>query len=257
VPDEYEPQRTRGGAEAPAASEAHETPEPHDPHEPPEQPEAPAAPPCPLCGSGGGRPWSDKHGQTYYLCPRCELIHLHPDFLPSRESEYSRYLEHNNSPENSGYVAYLTDFAEHTVFSYLSPGSRLLDFGSGPSPVLTSILISEGYPTESYDPYFAPDTELVPEGYDGVAAVEVAEHLFDPAKEFGRLHRLLRPGGYLFLRTELHDGSLDFFSRWWYRRDRTHVCFYSARSFEVAAELLGMELVSVEKGRFVVMRRVG
>ncbi len=212
-----------------------------------------APPPCPLCNSGGGREWRDEHGVPYYFCPSCDLIHLHPEYRPSLDSERRRYLEHNNSPDEPGYVAYLTGFAEHTIFPYLPAGTRILDFGSGPAPVLSTILNRRGYRAQPYDPFFAPDGDLSPGSYDGVAAVEVAEHLFKPAEEFDRMRSLLRPGGFLFLRTELHDGSPEFFSSWWYRRDRTHIVFYSRKTISYIAATLRLRLAACTRGREIVL----
>ena len=111
-----------------------------------------------------------------------------------------------------------------------------------------------GYSSEIFDPFFAPDRTWQQKSYDAVTMVEVAEHLFEPYAELRRIRGVLRPGGYLVLRTLLHYSDLERFNRWWYRKDPTHVCFYSPRSFEVAAGLLDLELVEIREGRSVILR---
>jgi SAM-dependent methyltransferase len=213
-------------------------------------------PACPLCSSREGRGWRDERGTPYYFCPHCDLIHLHPDYRPGRDSEEQRYLEHNNSPHEAGYIAYLSRFAEHAIYPYLPPGTAILDYGSGPAPVLAELLSTAGYRSSYYDPFFAAETPLPEGSFDGVSVVEAAEHFFHPAREFAGLRRLLRPGGYLFLRTELHDGSPEFFSRWWYRHDRTHVVFYSRRTMEYLARSFSLRLSACMRGREVVLQAI-
>jgi SAM-dependent methyltransferase len=82
-----------------------------------------------------------------------------------------------------------------------------------------------------FDPFFHPDASVLEESYDFIAASEVAEHLYDPAKEFARLRRLLKPGGRLGIMTERCSHETDFGS-WYYRRDPTHVAFYSRETLE-------------------------
>jgi 2-polyprenyl-3-methyl-5-hydroxy-6-metoxy-1,4-benzoquinol methylase len=107
---------------------------------------------------------------------------------------------------------------------------------------------------EIYDPLFAPDSSWKEKSYDAVTMVEVAEHLFEPLAQLRRVKMVLRPGGYLVLRTLLHYSDRERFNGWWYRKDSTHVCFYSPRSFEVAARLLELELVKIIEGRSVILR---
>jgi hypothetical protein len=78
-----------------------------------------------------------------------------------------------------------------------------------------------------YDLYFHSDPEILNREYDLVYASEVAEHFRNPAAEFRRLRGLLGSGGgKLVLMTLLYTPERDFNS-WSYRRDPTHLVFYS------------------------------
>lgn len=215
---------------------------------------------CPLCGSSmadSGEEWLRLEAACYYHCTQCDLVFLEPQQRPDAERERSRYLEHHNSPDDPRYCAYLWGFAEEALRPYVKPPARVLDFGSGPEPVYAEVLQDMGYTVDIFDPLFAPEMGWEGRRYAAVTAVEVAEHLFEPLFEFRRLLGVLQPGGYLVLRTLLHYCDRERFRGWWYRQDPTHVCFYSARSFQVLADLLGMELVEIIAGRSVVLRRPG
>src|SRR6056297_2044133 len=215
---------------------------------------------CPLCGSNlvdSGEEWLRLESAFYYHCTHCDLVFIDPSQRPDAEGERSRYLEHNNSPDDPRYLGYLKGFALEALFPYVKPPARVLDFGSGPVPVCAEVLRDMGYSADIFDPLFAPDKAWQEKKYDAVTAVEVAEHLFEPFFEFRRLWEVLQPGGYLVLRTLLHYRDRERFRGWWYRQDPTHVCFYSSRSFQVLAELLGMELVEFISGRSVVLQLPG
>ena len=217
---------------------------------------------CPLCESPGLQveEWVVVKDTRYWHCTYCDLVFLDPQQRPDEARERQRYLEHHNSPEDERYVAYLRGFAEEALLPYVRPGIserpvRVLDFGSGPNPVFAGVLQALGFAVDMYDPLFAPGGEWRHRRYDAVTAVEVAEHLFQPLEEFRRLRQVLRPGGYLVLRTLLHYGDRQRFAGWWYRQDPTHVCFYSAHSFEVLADALDMQLIDIKAGRSVVLQR--
>lgn len=215
---------------------------------------------CPLCGGDPGarveervEEWVVVKAARYFHCRRCDLVFLDPLQRPDEFTERERYLEHNNSSEDERYVAYLRGFAEEALLPYVQP-ARVLDFGSGPNPVFAGVLRALGFEVDIYDPLFAPGGEWLSRSYDAVTAVEVVEHLFQPLEEFRRLRGVLRPGGYLALRTLLHYGDRQRFAGWWYRQDPTHVCFYSARSFEVLADLLDMQLIDIKSGHSAVLQ---
>ena len=179
----------------------------------------------PLLNSGGG---PIRH-RRYTQCPTCGQIQVHRENLPPPEDERDRYDEHNNDPADPRYRAYLTTFLDTALLPFVEPGARVLDFGSGPTPALAELMREHSFAPSIYDPFYAPD-ESVLDGtfqYDAITALEVVEHLHHPGDELRRLIGLLVPGGYLAVRTGVFSGDADAFDRWWYRRDVTHVSFWT------------------------------
>jgi SAM-dependent methyltransferase len=105
-----------------------------------------------------------------------------------------------------------------------------------------------------FDPFFHPDRASLAGVYDFVALCEVIEHLFTPRAELERLRGLLRPGGWLGVMTSLWTDEVDF-ARWHYRRDPTHVAFYSEATFRWIAEHLGFAAPQLAGERVVMLQR--
>lgn len=93
-------------------------------------------------------------------------------------------------------------------------GSRILDVGSGFAPYrelfaahtyLTSDWEGTQYSPESAPDYICPADDLpLDEGsLDGLVCTQVLEHLVDPRTALAEFHRVLRPGGKLWVTTPL------------------------------------------------------
>lgn len=176
-------------------------------------------------------------GQDYWRCGGCALRFLDPGQLPDREVERAHYRHHENDPEDPGYRRFLWRLAE-PLLQRLGVGRRGLDYGCGPGPALAMMLREAGHEMALYDPLFRPDPAPLEKTYDFVTCSEVAEHFHEPACEFERFDRLLRPGGWLAVMTCFQDDDAAF-ARWHYRRDPTHVVFYRAETFRKLAALRG------------------
>jgi 2-polyprenyl-3-methyl-5-hydroxy-6-metoxy-1,4-benzoquinol methylase len=98
-----------------------------------------------------------------------------------------------------------------------------------------------GHKMSLFDPFYAPDKGVLTKQYDFITASEVVEHLHDPARDLTLLWSLLKPGGCLGIMTKL---ALDkaAFSKWHYKNDFTHVCFFSKKTMEWLAEMWKAEL---------------
>lgn len=195
---------------------------------------------CPLCHSDACELYHSEPVRRWFRCPTCTLVHLDPALRLSPEDERARYSHHENNPGDPRYVDFLSRLADPLV-RRLKPGAHGLDFGCGPSPVLAGMLTDAGFPCDAYDPFFLPDKDLLSKHYDFVACSEVVEHVYDPAGIFTLFGRLLGPGGVLGVMTRFYGIDAPF-SQWWYRRDPTHVCFYSETTMQWIAAHHGWSL---------------
>ena len=195
---------------------------------------------CPLCHAPERVPFLEEPGRRYLHCDVCDLIFVHASDLPTRAEEAQRYLAHQNDRGDPGYVAFLRRLAD-PLCERVPLRAVGIDVGCGPAPVLSELLSTTGRPTRYYDPQFFPDRAPLRETYDFVTCCEVVEHAHDPAVLFTQLVGLLRPHGVLGVMTSLRDPHAEF-ARWWYRRDTTHVCFYSMRTLQWVAEHFDMTL---------------
>lgn len=154
-------------------------------------------------------------------------------FLSSKE-EKSVYDLHDNSAEDPGYRRFLERLFG-PLSHRLAPNSCGLDFGSGPGPTLSKMFEEAGHSMEIYDPFFAPETILLQRQYDFIVASEVVEHLHYPRRELDRLWSCLKPNGLLGIMTK-RVIDREAFSRWHYKSDPTHVCFFSTETFQWLAD---------------------
>lgn len=178
---------------------------------------------------------SQQYAATYYQCEKCRLIFASRRDLPEPKEEFERYETHENDPADKGYRDFLGQLM-HPMNRLLEKGSKGLDFGSGPGPTLDIMFEERGHEMKIYDPFYADNPAVFEDSYDFITATEVAEHLFHPGKEFERLWRCLRSGGYLGIMTKIAPDDRDRFADWHYRLDITHVTFYTGDTFQWMAD---------------------
>lgn len=200
--------------------------------------------PCPLCKYLETTFFITVQGKDYYRCPCCDGIFLHPSFYITKTEEKERYKIHQNNTEDKGYQNFVAPIVR-AVKSNFQKNSIGLDFGSGTGPVITKILAADGYALNLYDPFFYANKAMLTLAYDYVVCCEVAEHFHKPHKEFKMLWKLLKPGGYMYLKTNLYSNDINF-ENWWYKNDKTHVFFYTKNTFIWLSNHFNMALITNE-----------
>lgn len=177
------------------------------------------------------------------------MVFVPANFFLTSSVEKKKYDSHQNEPEDLVYQQYLKQIM-NPVLDRISDGANGLDFGCGPGPALSQMFEKDGYQTDIYDAYFAPNEEVFGRSYDFITACEVVEHLYKPQMELDRLFSMLKSGGFLAIKTQLSpvDGT---FSNWFYKRDMTHVCFFSVKGLKYLAERWGAEFEMIQKDVFV------
>ena len=197
---------------------------------------------CPLCS--GDR--CSLKAKEFWTCSNCKLVFRDPRVHLTAACERERYDLHQNKITDSGYLEFLKPII-YAVKETKPVASYGLDFGSGPSPVLSECLNREGFVVQNYDPFFGPrDLEEIA-GLDFVTCVEACEHFFNPAREFTTMFNLLKPDGVLLVMTLLATAETEF-SNWWYARDLTHVLFFCEETLRWLANRFGYS-VKISKGR--------
>lgn len=192
------------------------------------------------------------------MCPSCRLIFVPSRFFLTPEKEIERYLEHNNSLENEGYVNMFREKID-CVRDHCTEIKTVLDYGCGYEPVLKTLLEREGYETDGYDPYFFPELKE-DSAYDLILSTETFEHLKHPGEELQKIIRWLSPRGYCAVMTQFYpskngDPDLPGFLDWYYKRDPTHICFYGPKTFEWIAHHHDFDIILNNSRDFVILRK--
>ncbi|MGI9278787.1 MAG: class I SAM-dependent methyltransferase [Endozoicomonas sp.] len=188
---------------------------------------------CPLCHSSSSAYSSDKR-RDYFQCSHCSLVFADPETWPSAKQERSEYELHENEATDPGYRAFLSRITD-PLKKKLITDAKGLDFGCGPGPTLSLIMAEAGWSMALYDPFFHPAEKALTQTYDFITATEVIEHIHQPDVWLPKLWNMIEPGGTLALMTKLVIDQTAF-SRWHYKNDPTHVCFYSKETFQYLAE---------------------
>lgn len=206
---------------------------------------------CIICGSETREIYNRTFKVKYRHCGNCEFISKDPADWISEEEELKIYNRHNNSIEDPRYVAFFKDFIDSAVVPFLSKGRRGFDFGSGPSPVLATILERDyGFKMDIYDLYFSPNEVFKGKKYNLITSTEVFEHLAEPVKYFRMLSGYLEDDGLLSVMTLFHPQDHQQFLDWYYMRDMSHISFYTVRTMQVISDLVGLELLFTDRKRY-------
>ncbi|WP_263832335.1 class I SAM-dependent methyltransferase [Sulfurospirillum oryzae] len=190
----------------------------------------------------------------YFHCSKCQCISLDPTYYLSLEKENTLYNNHQNSLENQGYVQMFEDFLDY-FWEDLTCKEKSLDFGSGPTPVLSQLLTRRGVKVDCYDKFYQPIKCYEHQTYDLITSTEVFEHLDDPKETLRLLAKHLNPNGVIALMTLFHSNDEAHFLTWWYRRDPTHIIFYTPKTIEVLAQQCGLEVVRTDGKRIAVLKK--
>ena len=211
---------------------------------------------CKICGNVTTPIQHERLGM-YHYCSICEFIGKDERFVLSATEELEIYNIHNNSIDDPLYVAFFNRFLEDAVFPFASDKKDGFDFGSGPSPVLAQLLERDyGYQMDIYDPFYAPEKIYLGKKYNLITSTEVVEHLKDPLSSFRLLKDLLNgDSAILSIITSFHQNNEAHFKNWHYTRDETHIAFYTPKTMEYIAKIVGLKLIHTNGKRYTTFKK--
>lgn len=199
---------------------------------------------CPLCAYADSADYFQDKRRNYYQCHRCQLVFVAREQLPEPAKEKGIYDLHQNHLHDKGYQGFLSRLAT-PIIQHLAKGSKGIDFGCGPSPLLVQMLKQAGLQMDYYDPFYYAQLPAAENQYDFICCSEAIEHFHQPRKEWQLWLDMLKPTGWLCIMTK-RVLSRERFANWHYKNDLTHVSFFSEATFSWLAERDGFRLLLVE-----------
>ena len=212
---------------------------------------------CRLCGSTNIKSYQHpKYDMLFHECLNCEVIYKDETCILSEIDEKKVYDLHQNTIENEGYVNFLTNFIESAVIPFIKKG-KALDFGSGPGPVLSELLKTRyQFDVETYDYYYDKNIEVLNKSYDLITSTEVLEHLKDPLSTLKMFYKMLNDEGIVSIMTLFRPISKNDFFEWFYIRDRSHITFFTPKTFSILASLLDFEVIDTNHYRYITLKKL-
>ena len=208
---------------------------------------------CPLCNNSDATFYSKDKRRDYFQCQNCALVFVPVEQRLSSLEEKAEYDKHENNPNDTGYRNFLSRL-HSPVEEFIKEHSKGLDFGCGPGPTLSVMFEENGHQVDNYDIFYADNKDIFNKRYDFITSSEVFEHLFKPGDVFEQIISILKPGGVLGVMTK-RVTSKTAFDNWHYKNDKTHVCFFSDKTFEWLADnynlkldIIGNDVVLLIKG---------
>jgi SAM-dependent methyltransferase len=204
---------------------------------------------CILCEN----PLMNKADDYYFICDICFAYVKDSKYYINSDQEKKRYAEHNNDVNNIHYQ-HFTSPITNTVLENFTAKHLGLDYGCGSGPVITKMLIKQGYKTKLFDPYFYPDNSYLRYQYDYIICCEVIEHFHHPKIEIEKLLQLLKNHGFLYVMTHLYNSKIDF-TNWYYRKDPTHIIIYTEKTIEFIANKYRLS-VENQNDRLIIINKL-
>lgn len=212
---------------------------------------------CPLCRQEHASFYCEDKRRTYLQCENCHLVFVPNAYHLTAEQEKAEYDLHDNSDLTAGYVSFL-ERAITPLYKKLEAMSALdstgLDFGCGEGMALSRVAAQRGLTMQNYDLYYHPDPAVLDATYQFITMTEVLEHIARPDQLIPDLLDILSDNGLLVIMTKRVIDP-DAFSKWHYKNDQTHICFYSEASFEWLAQYFNLSLHIVDSDVVMLQKR--
>lgn len=210
---------------------------------------------CKICKSQTKKVKDTKKSIIYHRCLSCGFISIDKLNIVDKIEEKKHYEKHENSFGNNGYVTMFQNFIDIAILPFSKKIKTALDFGCGFAPVLASLLENEKMIVDRYDYYFDNNEEYKNKKYDLITSTEVFEHLQNPIEILKILVNSTNKDGYIVLMTKFPPFCDEEFLKWWYRRDITHISFFTPKSFEILAVLTGLKFIKTINDNIVVFKK--
>lgn len=206
---------------------------------------------CLLCEASQIIDYSTKKHHLFQ-CQNCDLIFKSPELFLNFSQQKLRYDYHQNDPEDIRYQNFLQPIVNLVIEKQNNKHSGL-DFGCGPGPCISHMLIKHQIHCHNYDPIYFDDKNLLVTNYDFITCTEVVEHFTQPKKSWKQLIQLLNEKANLYIMT---SEPPEYLENWHYLNDDTHLCFYSIKAMHWIANKYSLYISNPQKNIYLLSRIV-
>jgi hypothetical protein len=211
---------------------------------------------CLICNQDAIVIYFEPKKWEFSHCKKCEYFFKNPKYYVDQDTELNQYNNHNNTIDSQGYVDMFEKFIDSTFGTYIDAINDVLEFGSGPGPVLSELLKRRALNVDIYDKFFSPKKVYEGKKYDLITSTEVIEHIDNPKEIFEFFATHIKKGGYLALMTQFHSNDAKEFLEWWYKNDPTHISFFRPHTFEVLAGMNRFRIVKHDFKKSILLQKL-
>ncbi len=200
---------------------------------------------CPVCEVPAGFALA-KLGHAYFACSLCQTV-----FTPCIDSSVIR--TENNSPGLRHDPALDLERLKRMGTALKRPVKDLVDFGCGEGEFI-QLMHQQNVRCDGIDKHTELQLDgLAADSLDGITMVEVIEHLYQPHEIFREFHRVLRPGGVVYVESSFTDGQK--LESWPYLDPAIgHCTLHSECSMKLLAQKHGFALTKLNDNVFVMRK---
>jgi 2-polyprenyl-3-methyl-5-hydroxy-6-metoxy-1,4-benzoquinol methylase len=232
---------------------------------------------CNYCGADNYKVRYVKEGYNIVQCNSCGLVYVNPRLKPEAVKElydedyfkgkgFDKSVQYREEFEEKSKITDLNDWDLSTIQEFNKTGSDkkiLLDVGCGMGLFLWKAKQKgyepEGLELSQYACNFVnslgieafnntiDNFESQNNYYDAISMKEVIEHLPDPLSVLEKVHKILKPGGVLFMTT----GNYDCPERkvrgkdWFYFMPEGHLYIFSNKTMKKYLKKVGFRKIKV------------